>query len=254
MGHQDLAANIARQDTPGAESRPQLLASLFGRIHAPKFNLPQLVGTGQQDAEVRPVAFDPQSDVTGKIALGVITWTEAEQSAPELIRVDRSRKGSRLVPPVTAHFDSSAPGTGEVDDLPAAPQSKNSDAGDADAAQSAAAANADAGGADRPQPGPEREADTVRAPAASDIEADADQPTRGPSGAGSADAADAEPLAAADAASTVSPPAPGDADRPQDAPRGGVQEDAQAAPISRENSRARPCRPSGAAAARHSCP
>ena len=121
-GQQDLAALIPRQNAGVEGPHAHLIASPFGTIHAATFSFPQPVGTAiPADAEVRLAALDPHGDVTGRVSLGVMVWPEGDSPASEFPQVNRGRKGSRLVPPVRAHFDSPEPGTGEADRLQEVP-------------------------------------------------------------------------------------------------------------------------------------
>src|SRR5262249_28214613 len=105
---------IARQPAIGESFRTHLIASPFGTIHAATFRFPQPVGTGTPaDASLHVVAYAASGDVTGTLPRALpaaptidLRTTSAGRSFPE---INRSLKGSRLVPRVRPDFDSSQP-------------------------------------------------------------------------------------------------------------------------------------------------
>jgi len=118
IGHQDLAAFIARQPGVSERWRDHLIASPFGTIHAATFSFSRPIGTAMPEPEgVQPVNFDPRS-------LDGNTWSLdrplAERPPGQRVEyptVNRRLKGDRLrvsqpVPP------SSAPASTEPAGLP----------------------------------------------------------------------------------------------------------------------------------------
>jgi hypothetical protein len=116
-GRQDRAALIAREPAVGESFRAHLIASPFGTIHAATYNFPQPVGTGLPAGLVRLAAFD--SDVTGSIARSIIDGADIVSSSyPDFPQIDRTAKGSRLVPRVRPHFDVLDPAKNDAPEEP----------------------------------------------------------------------------------------------------------------------------------------
>src|SRR5882724_11936014 len=68
VGHQDLAALLAREPSIATRSREHLIASPFGTIHAAMFSMPRPIGTTIPEAPlVRFAILGAASDVTGSI-------------------------------------------------------------------------------------------------------------------------------------------------------------------------------------------
>jgi hypothetical protein len=108
IGSQDLAAFIARQPV-GEHMRRHLLASPFGTIHAATFTLPQPVGTHiPTGGALQMVNFSPDGDITGSVSPRLLIdrldpdiQIAANEDYPQ---VNRSLKGSRLVPRIRPDF------------------------------------------------------------------------------------------------------------------------------------------------------
>ena len=123
-GNQDLAALIAREPAVGESFRPHLIASPFGTIHAATFSFPQPVGTGLPPGLVRLAALDP-SDLTGAIGRSIIDRADIDlPSYREFPQIDRTGKGSRLVPRARPHFDAFDPAKSEAGGEPEEPDQR----------------------------------------------------------------------------------------------------------------------------------
>jgi spore germination cell wall hydrolase CwlJ-like protein len=100
IGHQDLAAYLARQSGGASEHwRDHLIASPFGTIHAATFSLPRPLGTTvAEPPDVQVISFDPRS-------LDVKVWFGNNGSALARPRqaiypsVNRRLKGDRMPVP-----------------------------------------------------------------------------------------------------------------------------------------------------------
>jgi spore germination cell wall hydrolase CwlJ-like protein len=102
IGHQDVAALIARQPVVAAHWRQHIRASAFGTIHAATFSFSPPVGTAvPQPLSYRLASLDPRM-----ITLG--SWNrrpDLEDSSLPFPTVDRTAKGDRqpvLYPPARA--------------------------------------------------------------------------------------------------------------------------------------------------------
>jgi spore germination cell wall hydrolase CwlJ-like protein len=95
IGHQDLAASIARQPGVGDRGRAHLVASPFGTIHAATFRFPRPVGTAIP-APFGLVRSNVSLDIDGR---GRRAFDPPAEYDPERTFpiVDRARKGDRIV-------------------------------------------------------------------------------------------------------------------------------------------------------------
>jgi len=112
IGHQDVAAMIARQPAVGESFRAHLIASPFGTIHAATFSFPQPVGTGiPAGADVHMAAYTPDGDVTGAVTRAPNIDLQATSTRRDFPEVNRALKGPRLVPRIRPDFDPPQPTT-----------------------------------------------------------------------------------------------------------------------------------------------
>jgi hypothetical protein len=112
-GHPDLAAPAAREPALGESFRAHLIASPFGTIHAATFSFPQPIGTAlASDGVVRLASLD-SSDLTGAIGRNI---DRADIDVPyrDFPQIDRTAKGSRLVPRARPHFGELDPAKSEA--------------------------------------------------------------------------------------------------------------------------------------------
>jgi spore germination cell wall hydrolase CwlJ-like protein len=118
IGHQDVAAMIARQPAVGESFRAHLIASPFGTIHAATFSFPQPVGTGiPAGANVHMAAYTPDGDITGTITRTPNIGIQATTTHRDFPEINRTLKGPRLVPRIRPDFDPPQPSTtGEPED------------------------------------------------------------------------------------------------------------------------------------------
>jgi spore germination cell wall hydrolase CwlJ-like protein len=98
VGHQDLAALLARQPGVAERWRKHIIASPFGTIHAATFSLPSPVSSAMPRALGYALAsLDPSSaDVTGSIVSRAIEPDPELSPQRHLPWVDRRLKGDRL--------------------------------------------------------------------------------------------------------------------------------------------------------------
>jgi spore germination cell wall hydrolase CwlJ-like protein len=96
IGHQDLAALIARQPSVTAHWRQHIRASAFGTIHAATFSFSRPIGT----ARPPPIAAVLASIDPADFMLGSVSSAPYVGPPPlQFPKVDRSAKGDRLRPP-----------------------------------------------------------------------------------------------------------------------------------------------------------
>lgn len=105
IGYQDLAALIARQPAVTERWRQHIRTSAFGTIHAATFSFPRPMGASIPDPYFTQLAsLDPSAlGVTGSVSLQAPIRTVTRRPAYDFPRVDRSKKGDRLIvskPPV----------------------------------------------------------------------------------------------------------------------------------------------------------
>ena len=87
IGHQDLAAYIARQPGVSERWRDHLIASPFGTIHAATFSFSRPIGTAMPEPEgVQPVNFDPRSLDGNTWSLDVNTGAEMDACAEKTVK------------------------------------------------------------------------------------------------------------------------------------------------------------------------
>jgi hypothetical protein len=103
VGHQDLAARIARQQPAAERAQKAAFVSAFGTIHDAKFSIPQPVGTSIPPSLGYTLAgLDPNNgDVTGSIRERVL-GEDAVRTGPMIDRSGKgdygiARKGDRLI-------------------------------------------------------------------------------------------------------------------------------------------------------------
>jgi hypothetical protein len=115
--YQDVGAPIATEPAVGESFHAHLIASPFGTIHDATFSFPQPVGTGMPAGVVRLAALDP-SDVTGSIARSIVDRADIDVPYPDFPQIDRTAKGSRLLPRARPHFDALDPATTDAVEEP----------------------------------------------------------------------------------------------------------------------------------------
>lgn len=98
IGHQDLAALIARQPAVTERWRAHVRNSTFGTIHAASLSLPRLVGAAIPDPYFTQLAaLDPRAlEATGSIPLNVPMDPMVAAPVYDFPVVDRRLKGDRL--------------------------------------------------------------------------------------------------------------------------------------------------------------
>lgn len=98
IGHQDLAALIARQPAVTERWRAHVRNSTFGTIHAASLNFPRLVGASIPDPYFTQLAaLDPRAlEATGSIPLTVPIDPMIEAPTYDFPVVERRLKGDRL--------------------------------------------------------------------------------------------------------------------------------------------------------------
>lgn len=98
IGHQDLAALIARQPAVTERWRAHVRNSTFGTIHAASLSFPRLVGASIPDPYFTQLAaLDPRAlEATGSIPLNVPMDPMAAAPVYDFPVVDRRLKGDRL--------------------------------------------------------------------------------------------------------------------------------------------------------------
>jgi spore germination cell wall hydrolase CwlJ-like protein len=139
IGYQDLAALIARQPAVTERWRQHIRTSAFGTIHAATFSFPRPMGASIPDPYFTQLAsLDPGAlEVTGSISLQAPIETVTRRPAYDFPRVDRSKKGDRLIvgkppaEPVTAPPAPSASGPKDQASLTAPSQPATSPLSDA---------------------------------------------------------------------------------------------------------------------------
>jgi spore germination cell wall hydrolase CwlJ-like protein len=163
-GNQDIALSIARAPVIGESFRTHLIASPFGTIHAATFSFPQPVGTGiPAGTAIHFLAYDP-GDITGVTSHAPPAAQDIDATVPsrrDFPEIDRTLKGSRLVPRDRPDFEEPQP-TGESDD-PVAPPTRST-AGAVDATGERAAASGARPAPDDPDPTDPDERDAAGPP------------------------------------------------------------------------------------------
>jgi hypothetical protein len=98
IGHQDLAALIARQPAVTERWRAHVRNSTFGTIHAASLSFPRLVGASIPDPYFTQLAaLDPRAlEATGSIPLTVPIDPVVSAPVYDFPMVDRRLKGDRL--------------------------------------------------------------------------------------------------------------------------------------------------------------
>ena len=115
-------APVAREPALGESFRAHLIASPFGTIHAATFSFPQPIGTAlPSDGVVRLASLD-SSDVTGLIGRNLIDRADIDVPYRDFPQIDRTAKGSRLVPRLRPHFDALDPAKSAAPQEPEEPE------------------------------------------------------------------------------------------------------------------------------------
>jgi spore germination cell wall hydrolase CwlJ-like protein len=98
IGHQDLAALIARQPAVTERWRAHVRTSTFGTIHAASLSFPRVVGSAIPDPYFTQLAaVDPRAlEATGSIPLNLPIDPEMAPPSYDFPTVDRRLKGDRL--------------------------------------------------------------------------------------------------------------------------------------------------------------
>jgi spore germination cell wall hydrolase CwlJ-like protein len=124
IGHQDLAALIARQPAVTERWRAHVRNSTFGTIHAASLSFPRLVGASIPDPYFTQLAaIDPRAlEATGSIPLEMPLEPVVAPPSYDFPTVDRRLKGDRLdvktAPPEAPSRPNTRPKTKDVASLP----------------------------------------------------------------------------------------------------------------------------------------